>query len=829
MAIARLVPSTYSNSNASYVTVTNPGNMYNNTDHTGSYCTLRGRAGRSSNSTYYAFIHGFNFDSVPSNATVTGFRVLIKAYRGSYQATGNTNYRISLASQASNSYKIGNTTLSEDITTSTSGMVYEIPTDSLTWSQLVEYGSGFSIDIPLRNSSTSSSYYPYVYVYGAEIEVTYIVPHTVISVNNTDLVDSIDPEGSTEVNEGDSYTLVINANDISGVSVEDNGNDVTSQLVRHNSESGQHTVSKTADSFTTGFSGGTNMNFYTAQNTTGNTFNLAVGHTAENPSTGSSVWTYVKSNNGSTSETGYADFVFDFSDIPINATINSVQVKCYGAIENASQSNSHADITLFSGSTQKSTLQKFTSSTNSSITISSPGTWTREELQEAKLRFAVGYYGGRIFGITWNVTYTVTSVNPYYWTYTLSNITSDHTIIVSQAIVIPPDEDPQKTYYPITISSINASTDPGKGTNRIESGTSETITIYPSDPLITLITDNGVDVSSQLVAHGGTIPNPTVTTASGASYGFNLNSSTGYYVSSNTGVDKSAAVCVVNFNLPVRCLVTISYINYAESTYDFGIFGNIDSPLTNNYKPANGSMPDSDYKLACNTSSYNTNSVQTITYEIPSGEHQVYIKYSKDDATSSNNDSLQWKISSIEALESNNYYTYTLSNVNQEHSLIFIFGDVTYYFVNSSTTSNCKLYPNGSMVQLPGDEYSITIVPNDINDAITIRDNNTDVTSSLQSTEAEIEKDGNTVTVVNYIYKISNVQATHNITVYSASGGRKSYIYSNGAWHETTLISKQDNRWSTITYTKVWVKNGSTWVESPTRTIVASGIIFKEN
>ena len=133
------------------------------------------------------------------------------------------------------------------------------------------------------------------------------------------------------------------------------------------------------------------------------------------------------------------------------------------------------------------------------------------------------------------------------------------------------------------------------------------------------------------------------------------------------------------------------------------------------------------------------------------------------------------------------------------------------------------------MVQLPGDEYSITIVPNDINDIITIRDNNADVTSLLQRTEAEIEKDGNTVTVVNYIYKISNIQATHNITVYSEGGGRKSYIYSNGAWHETTLISKQDNRWSTITYTKVWVKNGASWVESPNRTIVASGIIFKEN
>ena len=189
-----------------------------------------------------------------------------------------------------------------------------------------------------------------------------------------------------------------------------------------------------------------------------------------------------------------------------------------------------------------------------------------------------------------------------------------------------------------------------------------TIEIYPTDPLVTLITDNGVDVSNQLVAHGGTISDPTVSTASGASYGFTLNQSTGYYVSNNTGVDKSAAVCRVDFDLPVRCLVTIQYINYAEATYDFGVFGNIDVALSNNYYAAGSggaTITDASYKFACNASSANTATAQTLTYEIESGEHFINIKYSKDDATASNNDTLQWKILSIEPLESNNYYTYT--------------------------------------------------------------------------------------------------------------------------------------------------------------------------
>jgi hypothetical protein len=66
---------------------------------------------------------------------------------------------------------------------------------------------------------------------------------------------------------------------------------------------------------------------------------------------------------------------------------------------------------------------------------------------------------------------------------------------------------------------------------------------------------------------GGTPANNyTVTTqVSGASYGFNLNSSTGYYVSTNNGVGSSASVARVNFDLESDVLVTIQYINQGES------------------------------------------------------------------------------------------------------------------------------------------------------------------------------------------------------------------------------------------------------------------------
>lgn len=180
MTTVRLVPSSYGRSSTSRVTVTNPENMYYNTDHTANYCALRGR--NSSSYTYYAFISGFNFGSVPSNAVVSSFTVKIRCYRSSNQGTGDT-YRLRLASSASSSSAISGTTMSSDIGTTVD--TYTIPTGSLTWSQLSGYGSNFCIEVPLH---ATSSQYPYVYVYGAEIEVTYsteTVHPTGVSVSPT--------------------------------------------------------------------------------------------------------------------------------------------------------------------------------------------------------------------------------------------------------------------------------------------------------------------------------------------------------------------------------------------------------------------------------------------------------------------------------------------------------------------------------------------------------------------------------------------------------------------------------------------------------------------
>ena len=624
--------------------------------------------------------------------------------------------------------------------------------------------------------------------------MTYSIQGTeyeIISTLSTDDVDSISPAGQTYVIGGNSYELNIYTDSLDDINVLDNDVDVTNQLVLTHS-----TGESSTDTFIPTSYDSSNSSYDSIYE--GSPTNGLTAHTDSNR-----ICAYV-------TQTAYAEakltYNFDCSSIPQNATITSVTCIASAACYSNGQYFNTRTLQLYSGSTAKGSATTITGTGNTRTEHNiSGGTWTRAELDNAKIVLYIQRGNNTtqasfsFWGATLSVSYTL-PVEDYY-VYTLTNVSADHTIIIANAIIEIPEEDPQYNYYPITISSINATTTPGRGTTRIVEGTNQTITIYPDDPQLTLATDNGTDITSQLVQHGGAIPDPTVATATGASYGFTLNSSTSYYTSANKGVDKSAAICRVSFNLPVRCLVTINYINYAEASYDFGVFGNIDTALNTNYYAAgsNGAtITDTSYKLACNTSSYNSSSVQTITYEIPSGQHYIDIKYSKDDGTSSNNDSLQWKIASIEPLENNNYYTYTLSNIQESHSLIFVFGDVSYYFVNSSS-SGAKLYPNGSMVHLQGDSYRLTIVPDDYTYNVSVTDNNVNVSSQVQRKEEQVTKEGNTYTVVNFIYTLNNIQATHNIVVI-CTPNESLHMKINGSWVQVTKIYKKiNNVWTEVT------------------------------
>jgi len=120
----------------------------------------------------------------------------------------------------------------------------------------------------------------------------------------------------------------------------------------------------------------------------------------------------------------------------------------------------------------------------------------------------------------------------------------------------------------------------------------------------------------------------------GAQYGFDLNSS-GYYESKNKGVNSSYAICRIILDVKLPCEVTIKAINYAESNYDYAIFGKVDTALTLS------STADSNYQK--NFKGQQSATPVFVTYSSVSvGEHFIDVKFIKDSSQHSNNDTLQF-------------------------------------------------------------------------------------------------------------------------------------------------------------------------------------------
>lgn len=344
----------------------------------------------------------------------------------------------------------------------------------------------------------------------------------------------------------------------------------------------------------------------------------------------------VTGNDYCSSRNSYADiyYAFDFSGIPDGAEIVSVECSVKGHAESTSSSGHRARCQLYVGtSTAKGSYTDFTSTSAQTLDLTT-GTWTLDEVRDMHLCFTIGYYGGLVNGATATVVY---SINSTRWTVTVSNSTD----------------------VPVTVSDDN----PREGDDVVVRADSvESITVK----------DNGVDVTSSFVEVQDTAQSYTVETI--GSYGFELNSS-GYYVSENKGISKTAAACKVNVHVPVAATVTFSFINYAEQGYDFGVFGNLDETLSTSYYAAGSSgasITDSSYKLACNTSARNTSSVQTLDYELTAGDHFIYVKYSKDDASDDNNDTLQFKVSIAldEPFTPGSHYEYVIQNVVVDHAIV---------------------------------------------------------------------------------------------------------------------------------------------------------------
>lgn len=168
-----------------------------------------------------------------------------------------------------------------------------------------------------------------------------------------------------------------------------------------------------------------------------------------------------------------------------------------------------------------------------------------------------------------------------------------------------------------------------------------------------------------------------VKSVSGAAYGFLLNSE-GYYVSQNYHKANSYAICKVFFNLDEEKEVTFNIINYAESSYDFGIFSKIDTDLSLS------NAVDSSTNVYKSYKGLSSKDVQTLTYTIPAGEHYVTVKFRKDSSGDSYNDTLQFNVN----MENPHIKVYTVTDLSDITGMME--GD--YANVYDAATSTMTMY-----------------------------------------------------------------------------------------------------------------------------------------
>lgn len=383
MPTIRLTASTYAVSNTSYLSVSDPSYMYNNTDNSSNYTTITNTY--ASTSSRYLYLRGFNFASIPINATVNSFTVKIKGYESGLATS--TSYAPRLANGTS---AISSTTASSNFGTTTKTIT--IPTGNLTWQQIDNYGSNFTIMCYVRRSNKNTT--GYLYLYGAEIEVTYTLPvsHTV-SITG----DNVTPSGTQTVQEGD--TLVIKCYGANRPTVTDNGVDVSSQLIQQTDNGKSYTVTN----ITTQYGFVMNEGSYYESNNKGVASSAAVCRVDFSLATAATV---------TFSVINYAEATYDYgllsnvdTTLSTNASADTTNVYWNGGPNNSSSVQT-VTYNMSSGDHYvyvKYFKDQYTDSNNDS------------------LQFSV------------SITLTGSYTPQVYWQYTLTNITTDHTIVVSTA------------------------------------------------------------------------------------------------------------------------------------------------------------------------------------------------------------------------------------------------------------------------------------------------------------------------------------------------------------------------------------------------------------
>lgn len=408
MATIKLTPSTYYLSNSSYLSVSNASNMYDDTDST-NYATITNS--RTSTSSYYIYLRGFNFDDIPANAIINSFTVKIKCnYSGGY-------------SQAMYLYDGTSTSMGSSDNISSTVTTHTFST-SHSLEDIIAAGSDFGIRINCRRSSRNTT--SYIYIYGAEIEIDYTIPVSATVTSTLSGNGTISPNGAYSTYEGTEYELTITPTNVSDtVTATKNGVDITSELVAHGSESTANRVLGTYTLESGGFNG-----------SGASYFQGIVGNGVDASKTTSNYY-----SSGSNTR---AVFTYDMSfNLPSGATITRVYCEVNGHAESTSNSSEYMCVQLRSGNVDLSEQINFKSigTQNTTVTLEADTLPTVSQLSSMVLECTLGYYGGAINGATCYVEYETGSGIDYY-TYTYI-VDGDATI----AVVIGGSGPTQKIYF----------------------------------------------------------------------------------------------------------------------------------------------------------------------------------------------------------------------------------------------------------------------------------------------------------------------------------------------------------------------------------------------
>lgn len=176
---------------------------------------------------------------------------------------------------------------------------------------------------------------------------------------------------------------------------------------------------------------------------------------------------------------------------------------------------------------------------------------------------------------------------------------------------------------------------------RLKTGTSDPLTSGQIPSLVEAISGSGgvVTISPKFAY--------SINRISGTNYGFSLGSDLGltgekekyrdYYVNENSGQKDSFAICRIVLQVIETTNIIFEVINFAESSWDYGLFGNLDQALSLSHT-ADSTCYQSFKQL-------NSSSVQTVVYNnVQPGQYFIDIKFIKDQSMDKEHDIFCFKV-----------------------------------------------------------------------------------------------------------------------------------------------------------------------------------------